>query len=301
MRALLVDHTVPGDLRIGDAPDPDPAPDQALIEVHAISVNHGELRGLAGRTAGEVPGWDAAGVVLEPAADGSGPPAGARVVGFGPDHAWARLRASKTSDLAVVPESVDFGAASALPVAGVTALRAVRRLGPVIGRRVLVTGASGGVGRFAVQLAAHAGAHVVAVVGSPARGEGLTDLGAAEIAVGIDSVSEPVFGALDVVGGPTLAAAFALLSEGGTLQSIGATSGEAAVFAPYAITGLYRRLEAFDMGGGLSADLGYLLGLLDAGTLDPQIGWRGSWEQIGTAAHALFGRTIQGKAVLEVS
>ncbi|HET6259246.1 MAG TPA: hypothetical protein VFE39_11400 [Pseudonocardia sp.] len=73
----------------------------------------------------------------------------------------------------MVPDEVDLGAAAAVPVAGVTALRALRRLGFLTGRRVLITGASGGVGGYAVQLAASAGAHVIASVGSAARGEGL--------------------------------------------------------------------------------------------------------------------------------
>lgn len=85
----------------------------------------------------------------------------------------------------MLPDDVDFGSAAALPVAAVTALRAVRALGPVVGRRILITGASGGVGRFAVQLAALAGAHVVAVVGSPERGTGLPELVDAEVVVGV--------------------------------------------------------------------------------------------------------------------
>lgn len=72
----------------------------------------------------------------------------------------------------------------------------MRRLGPVLGRRVLVTGASGGVGRFAVQLAARAGAHVIASVGSPERAEGLQALGAGEILAGTAKPAEPVFGVL---------------------------------------------------------------------------------------------------------
>ncbi|MFD2083269.1 NADPH:quinone reductase [Actinopolymorpha cephalotaxi] len=301
MRALVVDHSAPAHLRLAEAPDPRPAADQALVEVRAFSLNYGELAGLPNQPEGMVPGWDAAGVVVSAAADGTGPAEGSRVVTFGPAGAWAGLRAVDTTELAVVPDEVDLGTASALPVAGVTALRAIRRFGFVGGERVLVTGASGGVGRFAVQIAALAGAHVIASVGRPERGAGLAELGAAEVVVGLDSVAGPLHGVVDNVGGPHLVKAFGLLGEGGSLQSIGATSGEPAVFPPYATVGTYRRLEAFTMGGNLAGDLGYLAGLAARGRLDIQVGRRDSWEQMAEAVEALFGRQVAGKAVLDVT
>jgi NADPH:quinone reductase-like Zn-dependent oxidoreductase len=299
--ALLVDQDAPAGLRLGEAPDPVPAPNEVLVEVRAISLNHGELRGVASAQAGLVSGWDAAGVVRTPAADGSGPPAGTPVVTFGWAGAWAQLRAVPVTELAVVPAGVDLGAAATIPVAGVTALRALRRLGLLTGRRVLVTGASGEVGRYAVQLAASAGAHVIASVGSPARGEGLTELGAAEVVVGLDGVGPGLHGVLDNVGGPQLAEAFALLAEGGSVQSIGGTSGEPTVFPPYSTVGVRRSLEAFTMGGDVHEDLATLVGLLAAGRLDPQIGWRGSWTDAAVATEELFARRIAGKAVLDVT
>ena len=114
---------------------------------------------------------------------------------------WPRDGRSRTADLGVVPDGVDLVVAAALPAAGVTALRVVRRLGSLLGRRVLVTGASGGVGRYAVQLAALAGAHVVAQVGSVERGAGLPELGAAEVVTDLAGVA-PVDGVVDNVGGP---------------------------------------------------------------------------------------------------
>jgi NADPH:quinone reductase len=299
--ALLVDHDSAAGLRLAETADPVPGPDEALVEVHAISLNHGELRGVASQPPGFVPGWDAAGVVRTAAADGSGPKAGTRVVTFGWAGAWAQLRAVPVSELAVVPDGVDLGAAAALPVAGVTALRALRRLGFLTGRRVLVTGASGGVGRFAVQLAAAAGAHVIASVGSVARGEGLAELGAAEVVVGLEGVEPGLHGVLDNVGGPQLAEAFALLAVGGSVQCIGATSGEPTVFPPYSTVGELRSLQAFRMGDRLSEDLATLVGLLAQGALDPQIGRRADWKDVGGAAEELFARRIAGKAVLDVS
>ncbi|MGH3490858.1 MAG: zinc-binding dehydrogenase [Actinopolymorphaceae bacterium] len=301
MRALVADPSAPHGLRLAEAPEPVPAPGQALVQVAATSLNYGELSGARHQIPGTVLGWDSAGTLVRAASDGSGPAEGARVVTFGGQGAWAELRAVDTTEVAVVPDGIDLGAASALPVAGVTALRALRRFGFVAGERILVTGASGGVGRFAVQLAAIAGARVIASVGRPERGAGLAEIGAAEIVVGIDGIDEPVRGVIDTVGGQQLADAFALLAENGSLQSIGGTAGEPTVFPPYATVGIRRSIEAFTMGDHLAGDLGYLLALLAADQLDPQIGWRGSWKRVGEAADALVGRQVAGKAVLDVA
>ncbi|WP_437806353.1 zinc-binding dehydrogenase [Sorangium sp. So ce1078] len=303
MRALVYDPGQPRGLGFADVPPPAPAPSQALVEVHAISLNFGEVAFLAElRKPGEVPGWDAAGVVVRAAADGSGPKEGARVASFGGSGAWAELRAVDTSELGVVPDSVDLGSASAVPVAGVTALRAVRALGPVVGRRVLVTGASGGVGRFAVQLAHRAGAHVVAAVGSAARAEGLRALGAAEVVVDLASVTEPVFGVLENVGGAQLAQALGLVERGGSVQSIGMASREPSTidFEQERRRGGDRRVEVFVVGSGFGPDIAYLASLIERRELDPQIGFRGGWERAPEAAQALLDRRVTGKAVLEI-
>jgi NADPH:quinone reductase-like Zn-dependent oxidoreductase len=301
MRALLVDPSAPSGFRFAEVAEPAPAPNQVLVEVKAISVNYGEVSGGFAVPEGQVQGWDAAGVVVKAAADGSGPEVGSRVVTYGRGGGWAQVRAVDTTELAVLPDNVDFASAAAIPVAGATALRALRRLGSVVGRRVLITGAAGGVGRFAVQLAAQAGAHVIASVSGVARGEGLDKLGAAEIVVGAEGVDAPLHGVLDNAGGPNLATLFGLLGEGGSVQSIGAASGEPTVFPPYSTVGPQRRLEAFMMGAGIGGDLAYLVSLLAAGQLDVEIGYRGDWDRVDDAIAALLGRKVVGKAVLDVS
>jgi NADPH:quinone reductase-like Zn-dependent oxidoreductase len=306
MRALIHDPAAPAGIRLGKAAEPVPGNRQALVEVSAVSFNFGELAYLAKQVKpGVIPGWDAAGVVIQPASDGSGPAAGTRVVTFGWSGGWAQLRAVDTTELAILPDSVEFGAASTLPVAGITALRALRQLGSVIGQRILITGASGGVGRFAVQLAAHAGAHVVAAVGSPARGEGLRELGAGEIVTNLADVAEPVAGVLDNVGGQHLAQAFSLLQKGGTAQAIGQASMQPTTidFEQERVEGGGdRRIEPFVIGtSGFGEDLGYLVELLAAGRLKADIGWRTSWTQAPEAAEALLARRVAGKAVLDTT
>jgi NADPH:quinone reductase-like Zn-dependent oxidoreductase len=306
MRALIHDPDAPHGLRLGEAPDPEPGPAAALVQVSATSLNFADVAFLRDlHHPGAVPGFDASGTVAAAAADGSGPPAGARVATFGWSGGWAERRAVDTSELAVLPDGFALDAAAALPVAGVTALRALRRLGSIVGRRVLITGASGGVGRFAVQLAARAGAHVVAAVGSPERGEGLAELGAAELVVDLGEVAEPVHGALDNVGGQMLADAYALLLPGGLVLSVGMASLEPTTidFEQARLRRRGTRIEAFAVGAGgaFGDDLAYLVSLVAAGALDPQIGWRGSWDRAGEAADALLGRRVRGKAVLEVT
>jgi len=303
MRAVIYDPLARANLRLADVDEPAAAESEAVIQVRATALNFGEVHFLDRmRKPGEVPGWDAAGVVVQAAADGSGPPVGSRVVGFHGAGGWAQRRTVPTENLAILPDSVEFGPAAALPVAGVTALQALRRLGPVVGRRVLITGASGGVGRFAVQLAARAGAHVVAAVGSEARGAGLRDLGAAEVVVGLADITERVFGVLDNVGGQMLAEAFSLVGDGGSAQSIGMASNQPTTidFEAERLSGAQKSLEPFTVRTPFGADLGYLVALLAAGEIDPQIGLRSSWNEVSDAAAALLDRRVAGKAVLDV-
>jgi NADPH:quinone reductase-like Zn-dependent oxidoreductase len=159
------------------------------------------------------------------------------------------------------------------------------------------------VGRFAVQLAALAGAQVVAVVGRPERGIGLAELGATEVVSGgLAEVREPVFGVIDNVGGQLLSDAFTLLAPDGLAVSVGKASMESSTidFEQARLTSPGARIEAFVVGPGFGPDLAYLTALVAAGRLDAQVGWRGGWERAGDAAEALLTRKVAGKAVLDV-
>ncbi|TDD41312.1 hypothetical protein E1286_33030, partial [Nonomuraea terrae] len=234
-----------------------------------------------------------------------------------------------TDALAVVPDGVDLATAAALPMAGLTALRSLRASGAGPGSRVLVTGASGAVGRLAVQLAARAGAYVIASVSTPertgrvphggtatrsahaarvdsgraARHESAASRGGrVEVVVGVEKAG-PVDVVIDVVGGPVLVAAWGLLKPGGNLQSVGWAAGKAAVFPPDSTFALgeARTLSSFGDVASPAADLAHLLSLVAAGELDVEVGWRGPWERLGEAAAAQLDREITGKVVLDVT
>jgi NADPH:quinone reductase-like Zn-dependent oxidoreductase len=307
MRALVTTGEPDRPLRLEDVDEPEPRPDEAVVAVHATSLNRGEVTAAVAAPAGVRRGWDVAGVVELPAADGSGPAAGTRVVGMVDAGGWAERAAVPVHRLAPLPDEVDFVPASALPVAGITAVRALDLGGLLLGRRVLITGASGGVGRLAVQLASAAGAEVTGVVGSPGRGAGLAELGAAAVTVGIESAEGPYDLVLESVGGASLTRALELVAPGGTVVTYGRSAGEPAAIDPRwflehngsRLVGLVVFDEA-DRLASATADLALLAGLVAGGRLDPHVSVVAGWEEHEEPVRALLERRVPGKAVLRV-
>jgi NADPH:quinone reductase-like Zn-dependent oxidoreductase len=289
-----------------DVADPLPDENEAVVVVAAVAVNRGELRLLSSRDRGWRPGQDVAGVVAEPAADGSGPLEGSRVVAWPEQAGWAEKVAVPTSHLAVLDGEASFVDAATLPIAGMTALRALRVGGDLGGKRVLVTGGSGGVGRFAVELAVQQGAEVVAVASGSDRAEGLTDHGASAVVFDIAEAEGAFDLVLESVGGRSLEHAVGLVAPLGSVVIFGNSSGEAARLSFIDFRGRAgARIEAFfvyESGEppSFGSDLQLLADMVTAGTLHPQVGLEVPWTEANEAFRALQAREVNGKAVLVV-
>lgn len=277
MRALVVDPAAPARLRLAEAPDPVPGPDEVLLRVEAASVNPSDLHLVAGAAPGAVAGLETAGRVVRPAGTGGpGPGTPVTTVAFG--AGWAELRAVPAALVGTVPDGVDPVAAATVPIAAGSALRALQDLGPLLGRRILVTGATGAVGRYAVQLAALAGADVVATTRDPATAPALRALGARTVVGRPAEIDGTVEGVLETVGGAVLVEAWAALGTGATLVSVGRASGDEAVFPAEAFLadgGRHgRSLRSFFLLDGrpdLDRDLTRLAGLLAAGRIAARV------------------------------
>jgi NADPH:quinone reductase-like Zn-dependent oxidoreductase len=304
-RAVVVDPAVPGRLVIKPVADPTPDRGEAVVRVHALSLNRGEVRRSGMAAAGWRPGWDLAGTVERVAADDSGPRAGARVVGLLPEGAWAQRVAVPSHALAELPDKVTFSQASTFPVAGLTALYALAKGEPLLAHRVLITGATGGVGNFAVQLARLGGAHVTASVRRADQVAGLRQVGAHEVTVGDDIPASPKYDlVIDSVGGRTLGTALAVLERDGVCVTLGVSAGAEVTFdaRQFFVTGrtrlygfyLFQELGNQPAGQGLRR----LAELVAAGQLAPQISLERPWSEIGQVAQDLMARRFPGKAVL---
>ncbi len=194
MRALRYDRFGPPDvLHVVDIAEPVPRAGEVKVRVHAASLNPLDWKVRAGhlrwlpmfRRPPRTLGCDFAGVIVGVSAGARSHYVGERVFGslrpFASDGALAEFLVAGVDRLAAMPDDLDYPQAAALPMAGGTALQAVSdeaRLGA--GQRILITGAAGGVGHLAVQIAKHAGAHVVAVC-SGANADFVRGLGADEV------------------------------------------------------------------------------------------------------------------------
>ncbi|MFC5668155.1 NADP-dependent oxidoreductase [Kitasatospora misakiensis] len=221
-----------------DLPDPKVGPDSVLVQVRAAGVNpvdwkvrDGRLDGLLDAHFPLVPGWDAAGVVRAVGGGVTEFAPGDEVYGYvrkdAVEHGtYAELVAAPVRTLARKPAALDWAQAGGLPLAGLTALQALRAVGVGAGDTVLVHAAAGGVGHLAVQLARAFGARVIGTAGErnhaylrglgaePVRyGEGLADRVRALAPEGVDA-------ALDLVGGDAVEVSAGLVADPARIASV---------------------------------------------------------------------------------
>ncbi|GAA2050330.1 zinc-binding dehydrogenase [Catenulispora yoronensis] len=306
MKAMVATGNATPSVELAEVEHPQLGPDEVLVKVEAYSVNRGETFQLESPPPGWRPGKDVAGLVVQAAADGSGPAVGRRVVGHPPQGGWAEYVAVPSHALAELPDEVDAVTAAALPLAGLTALRLLRVVGDVAGRRILITGASGGVGHYFVELAAAAGARATAVTGSPERGRRLTELGAAEIVQDVADAAGPFDVALESTGGANLPLALAKVAHRGRLVWFGQVSRQPATLnffdffaGPESATIRHFHYADSDVSDG--EDLATLVRLVATGRLHPEIGEVADWTESAAVLDRLRDRGIRGNAVLTVA
>jgi NADPH:quinone reductase-like Zn-dependent oxidoreductase len=305
MLGHITDPEADGGLDRREVPEPKATEHDVLIEVRAYAVNRGELNLLQQRAEGWMPGQDVAGIVITASGVGTGPQIGTRVVGIVDGGGWSQRVAIPSYRVAPIPDSVSFGDAAPLGVAGLTALRALRTGGPLLGRRVLVTGASGGVGHFAVQLAKIAGAHVTGHVSGEHRVDTVRALGVDEVVTTIDDRVGPFDLIVDGVGGQVLVDALHRLAPGGTVSAYGNASGERAQLAFGDFRGTPGGcLKGFFVYGTdnrtFGEDLGYMAGLIGDGRLKVHSEVRLDWGQTRQAIERFRQHDATGKVVLTI-
>lgn len=311
MKALVAAPDAEGWLAFGDVAGPAPDSNEAVIAVTAFSLNRGEVNRARNGEQGQQIGWDVAGRIVRPAADGSGPPEGARVVGFSKRmQGWAERLALPTTDFAAIPDGVSDIDAATLPVAGLTALYALERCERLLADRVLITGATGGVGHFACQLAHAMGAKPVALLRRPDHTAAVEATGA-EVVVSEDGSALddlPKFRSIvDGVGGPLFAKLLDAMDAGGRIVTYGVSGGAE---APMPLRNLlfsgdgrvdgfhlYRESEKETAAKGLAR----LMSMLLDGRLKTEVTLTSDWTGTPEAARGLIDRAYLGKAVMTIA
>jgi len=250
-------------------------------------------------------------MVEQAAAEGGGPKAGDRVVGMLNSGAWAELVAIPVTSLAVLPDNVTFQQASTIPVAGLTALYALDRADGLVERNVLVTGASGGVGNYAIQIAKAGGAHVTGLVRQEKHLQSVTDAGAEHAVADATGQAAAEFGPynhiLESVGGEVLANTTAMLAPAGQMVCYGVSGAagpvslDSTLFLRGSVTVSGLRVFTEQAREGATVGLARLARMIGAGTLKPLIAVEAPWTEIGPVAQQLLDRAYPGKAVLTVS
>jgi NADPH:quinone reductase-like Zn-dependent oxidoreductase len=293
-------------LRVTEVPDPEPGPTEAVVRVLATSLNRGEVSRVRNSPAGQLVGWDVAGVVERPTAGGVGPEAGTTVVGLVLNGAWAELAAVPVDRLAAVPDGVTPVQAACMPVAGLTAFRALALGGFAVGKSVLITGASGGVGHLAVQLARAAQMTVTGLIRNP-EANPVAAAACHHVVRAIRDAKGPYDHVLEGVGGEVLTHCLDVVAPHGTVVSYASTLMDPAALGPrWFGAHLGATLRSMLIHDELRytesavSDLGKLCALIAAGLLVPHVDVEADWTRGGELARDLLARKVTGKVVLTI-
>jgi NADPH:quinone reductase-like Zn-dependent oxidoreductase len=307
MRAIVSTPDQTEAVVLREVEEPHQGPDEVLVEVKAFSINRGELGSLARQPSGWQPGQDIAGVVIRRAPDGSGPPEGARIVGLVEEFGWAERAAVRTTRLAVLPDNVGFEDAAALPIPGLTALRALRRGGLLLNKAVMVTGATGVVGAIAVQLAQQSGARVTAVARRDAEAH-LRKLGASTVVETPTDAEERFPLILESSGGDVLAGAMQRVAPGGRIVVYGNTTATPTPFnfaafrgAQNAVIETLYHYSCEPAEAAFAADLDILVARLSAAKLQIEIAGVHDWSGMAAVIAGMKTSRFRGKHVFRVS
>ncbi|KRV51232.1 alcohol dehydrogenase [Wenjunlia vitaminophila] len=311
MRAMAMkEYGGPEKLRPVDVPRPKVGPDSVLVRVRTAGVNPVDWKIAQGRMDEVarvhfplVPGWDLAGVVEELGPAVVEYAVGDEVIGYvREDHVqngtYAELVAAPVRTLADKPASLDWPQAGGLPLAGLAAFQCLAAAGVGLGDTVVVHGASGGVGSFAVQIAVAHGARVIGTA-SPGNHDYLRSLGAVPVAYGEGLVErvrevtpEGVDAAVDFVGGDAVAASVAL---------VGASRRDEPRIASIVDVGVKKVGGRYVFAQPSYADLTSLGNLADAHKLSVHVTRTFPLEEAAEALRLSQQGHTRGKIVLEVS
>ena len=230
--AVAHEYGGPEVLKFEDVPRPVPKEDEALVRVIASGVNPADPLTLSGKYAREfgthlplIPGYDIAGIVEKVGANVTKLKVGDAVYGYPTfGGGWADYVTVREWEVAAKPRSLNFVEAAAIPMGALTAWQALLDVAKLqSGQTILIHGASGGVGSFAVQIAKSHGARVIATA-STANQDLLKQLGA-DLAIDytktrFEDVARDVDAVLDPVGKETLARSYGVVKKGGIVMSL---------------------------------------------------------------------------------
>ncbi|HEX3911552.1 MAG TPA: NADP-dependent oxidoreductase [Solirubrobacteraceae bacterium] len=298
MRAALLSETgAPEVLRVQEVERPEPQEGQVLIAVRAASINPIDWkfrRGLVPKQLPAVLGNDVSGTVERSRAEGFAE--GEDVFGFSPGGGYAEFALGSPQALARKPAGLSHAQAAAIPVSGLTAWQALFDRGNLQrGQTLLVAGAAGGVGHFAVQFGKHAGARVIGT-GSGRNREFVLGLGADRyVDYASEDVAEVVSDAdvvFDTVGAQTTATLVPTVRKGGTLVVIAAAPPEAEAAA----RGF--RVELLSMTTS-SEQLATIAGLVASGEVKVEIAGTFPLADVAKAHELSEAGHTRGKLILE--